>query len=102
MAYTHAWSAPPPPRQVPPETRPLLLVIRHPLNPSRQQSLPATRPMAILIKKRKRFKVVAKANARHEGEHWILQPIGKVGLVVDLDLVARAVWEEPRSTLGAR
>ena len=54
--------------------------------------------MSILVKKCKCFQVVAMADAHQEEVRCILQPTGAVGLSIDPDIIARGIWEDPRST----
>ena len=68
--------------------------------PPPPQAPPAAHPMSILIKKRNCFEVVAMVDAPQEGGHWVLQPMGAVGLTIAPNKIAGAVWEEPRRTLG--
>ena len=49
---------------------------------------------------RNHSEVIAMANARHKEEHWVLQLTGAVGVSISLEMIARAVWQEPRSTVG--
>ena len=58
--------------------------------------------MSILVKERNRFEVVAMADAHQEDGHLVLRLTRAVGRTITANMIARALWVEPRSTMGVQ
>ena len=109
MAYAYAWSAPPPPRAVPPDTRALVLICQCPVHVPRGAPTTAPPPVQICVKRGDRYTPVNTASMDLGDHRATLAPPGGNPLAITMPMVARATYDRARgglvvvpSTLGAQ
>ena len=99
MAYAYAWSAPPPPRAVPPDTRALVLVCQCPVHVPRGTPATAPPPVQICVKRGDRYTPVDMASMDLGDHKATLTPPGGNPLAITTPMVARATYDRARGGL---
>ena len=99
MAYAYAWSAPPPPRAVPPDTRALVLVCQCPVHVPRGTPATAPPPVQICVKRGDRYTPVDTASMDLGDHKATLTPPGGNPLAITTPMVARATYDRARGGL---
>ena len=96
MAYAYAWSAPPPPRAVPPDTRALVLICQCPVHVPRGAPATAPPPVQICVKRGDRYTPVDTASMDLGDHKATLTPPGGNPLAIATPMVARATYDRAR------
>ena len=99
MAYAYAWSAPPPPRAVPPDTRALVLIYQCPVHVPRGTPATAPPPVQICVKRGDRYTPVDTASMDLGDHRATLTPPGGNPLAIATPMVARATYDRARGGL---
>ena len=99
MAYAYAWSAPPPPRAVPPDTRALMLVCQCPVHVPRGAPTAAPPPVQICVKRGDRYAPVDTASMDLGDHKATLAPPGGNPLAITTPMVAKATYDRARGGL---
>ena len=101
MAYTYAWSAPPPPRAVPPDTRALVVVCQCPVHVPRgaPTAAPPPPPVQICVKRGDRYAPVDTASMDLGDHKATLAPPGGSPLAITTPMVAKATYDRARGGL---
>ena len=102
MAYAYAWSAPPPPRAVPPDTRALVLVCQGQVHVPRGAPLttPPPPPVQICVKRVDWYAPVDTARMDLEDHQATLTPPGGTPLGIATPMVAKATYGKTRGGGG--
>ena len=99
MAYAYAWSAPPPPRAVPPDTRALVLICQCPVHVPRGTPATAPPPVQICVKRGDRYTPVDTASMDLGDHRATLTPPGGNPLAITTPMVAKATYDRARGGL---
>ena len=105
MAYAYAWSAPPPPRAVPPDTRALVLICQCPVHVPRGAPATAPPPVQICVKRGDRYTPVDTASMDLGDHKATLTPPGGNPLAIATPTTrppatAKRSSPSPRTTTG--
>ena len=99
MAYAYAWSAPPPPRAAPPDTRALVLVCQCSVHVPRTAQEAAPPPVQICVKRGDRYAPIDTASLDLGDHRAVLTPPGGKPLVIATPMVAKATYDRARGGL---
>ena len=98
-AYAYAWSAPPPPRAVPPDTRALVLICQCPVHVPRGAPTTTPPPVQICVKRGDRYTPVDTASMDLGDHRATLAPPGGNPLAITTPMMARATYDKARGGL---
>ena len=99
MAYAYAWSAPPPPRAVPPDVRALVLICQCQVYVPRGTPATVPPPVQICVKRGDRYTPVDTARLDLGDHRATLNPPGGTPLVIATPMVTKATYDKARGGL---